>query len=174
MPIAKYSKTDLCACGCGLPAPVAPFNRKARGWVKGRTLPYRVGHNLRVGRPDPSPRHYSKAAGSVSVHVAVAETVLGHSLPPGAQVHHVDGDRRNNRNQNLVVCQDQTYHRLLHHRTAVVRAGGNPNTDKLCGLCHAVKPLTDFNIDNANKCTGRHYACRECERVRRLRDRSAA
>src|SRR5262245_41632863 len=40
------------------------------------------------------------------VHVLMAEAAVGHPLPPGAKVHHVDGNRWNNANANLVICQD--------------------------------------------------------------------
>lgn len=99
-------------------------------------------------------------------HVLIAEAALGMLLPAGAEIHHVDNDRRNNAKSNLVVCQDKAYHKLLHVRTRIVRAGGNPNTDKICCDCHAVKPLTDFNVRRANKSTGRQSPCRDCAKVR--------
>ncbi len=48
----------------------------------------------------------------------VAQRALGHPLPPEAVVHHVNGVNTDNRRQNLVICQDREYHRLLHHRMA--------------------------------------------------------
>lgn len=47
-------------------------------------------------------------------HVRVAEAALGKPLPKGAEVHHVNGNGRDNRNCNLVICQDRAYHKLLH------------------------------------------------------------
>lgn len=35
----------LCECGCGNPAPIAPFSNKRRGWVKGEPLRFVHGHN---------------------------------------------------------------------------------------------------------------------------------
>lgn len=40
----------LCECGCGLPAPIATYTSRPRGWVKGEPKRYRHGHN---GRPNP-------------------------------------------------------------------------------------------------------------------------
>jgi len=50
------------------------------------------------------------------LHVLVAEKALGKTLPKGAVVHHVDGNRKNNEPTNLVVCPNQAYHLLLHKR----------------------------------------------------------
>jgi len=52
----------------------------------------------------------------VRTHVFICEQALGKPLPKGAQVHHVNGDETDNRNCNLVVCENQLYHRLLHWR----------------------------------------------------------
>ena len=54
--------------------------------------------------------------GYVDEHVLVAERALGKYLPTGAVVHHVNVDRRNNAPTNLVICENQTYHKLLHVR----------------------------------------------------------
>ena len=67
-------------------------------------------------------------------HVLTAERALGHILPQGAQVHHVDGNGLNNAPSNLVVCQDQKYHALLHRRMAAIRAG-YPAHHVICRHC---------------------------------------
>ena len=55
-------------------------------------------------------------------HRAVAERVLGKPLPPGAEIHHVNESKLDNRPENLVICQDHAYHALLHSRLAALRA----------------------------------------------------
>lgn len=67
-------------------------------------------------------------------HVLVAERALGKRLPKGAQVHHVDFDRSNDSNNNLVICPNAAYHQLLHIRTNALNACGNANWRK-CGIC---------------------------------------
>lgn len=76
----------------------------------------------------------------------------------------IDGDHLNNANSNLVICQDAAYHKLLHVRTRIVKAGGNPNTEKICCACQQVKSLDDFNARRAHS-TGRQNICRECAKA---------
>lgn len=111
--------------------------------------------------------------GHVLVHVLVVEKALGKPLPPRAVVHHVDEDHQNNANRNLVICQDQGYHKLLHYRARIVRAGGNPNTDKFCADCNACRPLSAFNARSTHRSSGKQSVCRECQKTRWQR-RSAA
>lgn len=54
-------------------------------------------------------------------HVQVAERALGHPLPPGAVVHHWDGNPSNNTPRNLVICPSQAYHMALHARMRALK-----------------------------------------------------
>lgn len=76
-------------------------------------------------------------------HVVIAEHVLGKPLPFGVEVHHVDGNGKNNTNTNLVICQDRFYHRLLHRRLRALLACGNPNWRK-CSLCKKYDDLDNL------------------------------
>lgn len=98
---------------------------------------------------------------AVNVHALIAEDVLGRSLPPGAQIHHVDEDPTNFMRSNLVICQDMAYHKLLHMRAAVVEVGGNPNTDLFCNGCRRAKPRDDFHVNRA-LLSGRLSKCKPC------------
>jgi hypothetical protein len=69
----------------------------------------------------------------------VAERALGKPLPPNACVHHHSDDQ-------LVICQDNSYHRELHRRLRVLRAGGNPNLDAWCSKCQQPRPRTQFHV----------------------------
>ena len=51
-----------------------------------------------------------------AVHRTIAEKALGKPLDSKHPVHHVDGDKTNNANSNLVICEDNAYHSLLHKR----------------------------------------------------------
>lgn len=46
-------------------------------------------------------------------HVVIAERVLGRPLKAKEHVHHIDLDRSNNTNSNLLICS-AAYHKWLH------------------------------------------------------------
>lgn len=153
----------LCACGCGDPAPLATKARAERGQRRGDPLRFIRFHHLRVMVHVPSVVNYPTTSlpdGRVmKTHRLRAERALGKSLPPGAVVHHADGSKR--ADAPLVICQDRQYHELLHVRTRVVQAGGNPNTDKICAHCQIVKPRTAFKASQ-HTTDQLHETCAAC------------
>lgn len=158
--------TGLCECGCGQPAPIAPRTDRAFGWIKGQPKRYIFGHRrppyLGVSR-------YERTTWNGRAcprHVAIAEMALGKPLPRGAEVHHVDGNGRNNSPSNLVICPNTAYHRLLHARARVVRAGGDPNTENLCRVCLAVMPFRFFHANKGNHALGTCTICKACQKAR--------
>lgn len=146
---------NTCACGCGAAVPVRKNGK-----------PYRFArfHNSRINR-----RGYVRirmGGQSVQQHVVVATRALGRPIPVGAEVHHVDGDKRNNAPANLVICQDMAYHQLLHRRARVVRAGGDPGRHLVCGRCGEVKAFSEFNRRKHGLEWRYQSNCRECMRAR--------
>lgn len=110
------------------------------------------------------------------LHVAVAERALGRPLPEGAVVHHVDENRHNNRNDNLVICPDHAYHHELHYRLRVLRAGGDPFRDRLCISCGNTKPISEFSVAVMARGRGWRYVslCKECNRLKTMLRRQRA
>lgn len=96
------------------------------------------------------PRAHDK--GYVYEHILVIEKALGHPLSQKAKAHHVDEDKSNNANTNLVACEDDAYHQLLHQRTRALKACGNPNK-RQCLYCRQY----DSVIRMSNKHQGQHY-----------------
>lgn len=127
-----------CGCGCGK-------------IVRGQ---YSIGHKQGI-------KTY-REAGSKRVHVLRAERALGRPLPRGAHVHHADGTR--SEQSQLVICQDAAYHKLLHVRMRIVRAGGNPDTDLICSECKTAKSRSEFYERKSKNLKGRPYtsSCRGC------------
>jgi hypothetical protein len=63
------------------------------------------------GRPIKHPgRHYRQ----------IAEQALGRPLESRHPVHHFDGNRWNNDNTNLVICEDAAYYTLLEVRARLI------------------------------------------------------
>lgn len=98
------------------------------------------------------PGHPRSRGGHVFEHLLVAEKALGRPIPKGVEVHHVDENRSNNTNANLVICNDKVYHKLLHIRKKVFEAGGSPSKDFICRRCKHVKPKTDKKGDYCHPC----------------------
>lgn len=88
-------------------------------------------------------------------HIVIAEAALGKPLPPKAVVHHHNKNRADNRNQNLVICNDTAYHSLLHTRMEAMAATGNPNFRR-CNLCKQYDDPLNLTI-SAGHC--HHRAC---------------
>lgn len=189
----KSKLTDhLCECGCGGRTKSMVGTDRKRGHIRGEPFRFIQGHHVKgvSQTPDVVAKRADKLRGRrfkqtvkgyrampmfnkvrpQYVHRARAERALGKPLPPKAVVHHADGTKAED--APLVICEDNAYHRLLHARLRVKVAGGNPNTDKVCSDCQAVKPFAAFNR-HANSYMGLSTICRDCEcaalRDRRLR-----
>lgn len=89
-------------------------------------------------------------SGYVYEHIVVAEAANGRPLPKGVEIHHVNGDKGNNANSNLVVCPDRSYHLLLHMRTAALIATGDPNA-RVCRYCGQYGDQSDIRLVSAKR-----------------------
>ncbi len=105
----------------------------------------------------------ASTGGNVLLHVLLAEKALGKYLPEGAEVHHHNGIRSDNRNENLVICEDRAYHFLIHARSRIVQVGGDPNIEKICGKCRTVVSRSDFHR-NSRAYDGLNQICAPCNR----------
>ncbi len=110
--------------------------------------------------------------GYVLEHLVIIERAYGGSLPADAQAHHVNGNKADNRNCNLVLCENPAYHGLLHQRTRALRACGNP-TWRRCYHCKQYDaPERLYEIGERG--STRHRSCHAKVERDRLRLRRAA
>ena len=88
--------------------------------------------------------------GYICDHILVAEKALDKSLPLKAVVHHYTKDQ-------LVICQDQAYHLLLHQRQKAYEACGHANWLK-CRICHQYDRPENLYLYKG-KLHGHHIKC---------------
>lgn len=164
-------KTKLCLCGCG-----KEVNRKKHGSNKGEYYKYLQGHssinfighknpNWKGGKVKKGREEYVLVydrqnplakKGYTYEHISVATKAFGKSLPGNAIIHHIDENRANNQNTNLVICQDSAYHNLLHQRMRSLKICGKASWRK-CKYC---KQYDDPEKLKIRKCSSAfHQSC---------------
>jgi hypothetical protein len=155
---------SVCECGCGEETSRADRDYPQYGVRMGEFWRFVAGHHNRV-----KPVLRYRKVGRRHAHRLRAEGALGKPLPKGAEVHHANETKHED--SPLVICQNRAYHRLLHARTRIVKAGGNPNSDKICSRCKRLRRRSKFYITRANY-DGLFDMCKSCTRVKNHQRRS--
>lgn len=164
----------MCRCGCGRPTNIATSSDPRFGARKGEPRQFLRGHCVRGpahklwsnGRSTGGPyvlvcqpgHPRARPNGYVAEHVLLAEKAVGHALPPGAVVHHFDENKQNNAPGNLVVCPNESYHRLLHARMRAFAACGDPNAIS-CRICRSFDDQAHIVTLRAHPRVGYHRSC---------------
>lgn len=172
----------LCECGCGQRTAIARWTNTAKGWIRGQPKRFVNGHQSPKGAAnhnwhggvrideDGYIRELVSVGSYKLAHHTVAERALGRPIPAGVVVHHVNEDRKDNRPANLVICENQSYHQLLHRRARALRACGHAGWLP-CRFCKEYEDPANMHVSRARPWQAHH---RECEaRNQRERRRKA-
>lgn len=177
----------FCQCGCGGITSLSRQTCKSRGYKKGEPKRFIHGHHSR-GFRHPSwkggrttsrgyviilfPEHpFSTARGYVRESRLVAEKALGKYINIKHPVHHHNGKISDNSPKNLVVCEDNAYHRLLHVRMNAYNTCGNAFWQKCCFCGNYDDPKNMYVYPNGKY--GRHRSCRN-KHLKEMRKQNAA
>ncbi len=180
-----------CRCGCGAKTNPCRENYKKLNLKKGDPHKFIVGHNMRgqpgfmtgkLGEKSPRwnggrvidkdgyiflrmPNHpKAKSNGYILEAYLLIEKILGKQIHQDVVIHHTDGNPSNNSNINLVACENQAYHMLLHRRQRAFDACGNAGWRK-CVYCKKYDDVQNIvSVKNGNY---HHVECRNKYRKER-------
>lgn len=102
------------------------------------------------------------------LHRLIVENVLGGKIPKKARVHHVDGDKTNFSNNNLVLCDSHFYHHLLHRREKALKKCGNANWRKCCYCFKYDDPSKMYAVKTQTRAYHRECYNSEVKKRRKL------
>lgn len=163
-----------CHCGCGKKTNIAKQTDKLKGWIKGTPLLYIRQHHARGKRSTNwkggkfidsygyvfiyAPKNNrADHRGYVREHIMIAERILRKPLPAHAVVHHINGKPGDNRKNNLIICENNSYHIFLHRREVAKKECGNPSW-RQCWICKQYDKPENLYI-NPSCQSARHRPC---------------
>lgn len=100
-----------------------------------------------------------KNAAKFFEHIEVAKKMYGGPLPEGSIVHHKDGSRDNNSEDNLVICKDRAEHLVLHLNMKALAACGHEEWRR-CIYCKQYDSLDNLMHKGIQRHKFYHQKCR--------------
>lgn len=105
---------------------------------------------------------HADANGIIAEHIVMAEKKLGRYLREGETVHHIDGNKKNNSPDNLMVFATRADHTLYHHGGVAYEKGDvwickRINVKAVCEFCGRV-----FILPKGRKIREHIYCSMEC------------
>lgn len=94
-------------------------------------------------------------------HVYLMEKVMGRELIKNERVHHINGDKLDNRIDNLQLVDNCGGHQKEHADIRIKALGGMPGVHKYCPSCDTLKTLEEFPKAK-DSYQGRHGFCKIC------------
>lgn len=154
-----------CHCGCGEKTQISKRTRTNKGHIKGQPIRFINGHNSK-GELNPHWKNGWIVKGGryrmkvrfgkpIFEHRERAEKAMGKRMPNGACVHHHSYGEGSK--SQLVVCNDHSYHMLLHARTRAFYTCGNAYWE-ICKYCRKYDNPSNLNRD----CSGNNIYHKEC------------
>jgi len=145
------------------------YGKDNKNWKGGVSIAY--DGRIFVHKPN-HPRAYKN--NYVFRSILVAEKAIGKPLPDKAVVHHHNRIVTDDISGNLVICEDQSYHLLLHQRMRSLKACGHSSWRKCC-RCKKYDSVSNLYCYRTKNRIG-HFSHRSCEseyhkRLRRERKR---
>ncbi len=95
--------------------------------------------------------HRSTSNGYVREHILIAEAAFGKPLPLGVVIHH-------HTPKQIVICQDNAYHKLIHQRMKALEGCGHANWHK-CKHCKRYDNPVNLTMPKKVRQSAYHKHC---------------